>query len=721
LISEWDRLYGRAFPRTLGIRMKGGDYRDEELPGNLRVYSYIKGIDGKLPKPQEGAGKSEQDKAGADSRWTYHANLELPIGCSQLDYARRIAQKLREEYRSTDRPRPKAIGVVGTDVYDKLILLHALREQFGNTLLLFTTDLDARLLHHQQLRWTRNLIVFSHFGLELGRTYRQGLYDTDNSSEDPAAFPPFRESYQTAVFLACRDALEHGREKREGQKPLHARSPQELADVLGQPRIFEVGRVGAVDLSVPPPPAQGESSAQVQLHPRPRPFLSLRDVPPESLRRLAVSVVGIGLVVTLCGSFCWQVGELVPRGRKTRRQTSRFKAWRKRYSGGFWPLTIVALFLFVILVLYDHYLKPDGEPFSLVAGMSIWPGLGLWLVAIVVAVYSILRSFEIVESSNLSLREDFGLTGALLSRRACRVDRPASFWRLTLVPACVEVIWREFDPNGGVIPGHKQAKVNVQTLWRWYLTAGSTRWRLTRSLLFTIMSLLIMVIPVVLLDWPFAPYRGITSHVAYGAFGFLLAGLLLFVLFLVVDAIILSLRLVGVFIKYGTRWPKTAARRWNSGRRLAETEELSGWLEIEFIASLTEAIGRLLYLPALVLLLVIAGRFPYFDNWSFPPFVVLVYVACALLIVVCTLGLRFAARYARDAVLSELTAKLRSARFGAPKDEALAVSLTHMAEDVRTTKRGAFQSLAESSVVHFLLIPSGGVGLLALLPYLLPS
>ncbi len=47
--------------------------------------------------------------------------------------------------------------------------------------------------------------------------------------------------------------------------------------------------------------------------------------------------------------------------------------------------------------------------------------------------------------------------------------------------------------------------------------------------------------------------------------------------------------------------------------------------------------------------------------------------------------------------------------------------LMAMIEDIRSIKKGAFRPLAENPVVHFLLIPSGGVGLLTLLAYLLPT
>ena len=60
----------------------------------------------------------------------------------------------------------KAIGLVGSDLYDKLLILQALRNRF-KTKIFFTTDLDARYLHADQKDWTRNLVVASNFGFSL--------------------------------------------------------------------------------------------------------------------------------------------------------------------------------------------------------------------------------------------------------------------------------------------------------------------------------------------------------------------------------------------------------------------------------------------------------------------------------------------------------------------------------------------------------------------------
>ncbi len=62
----------------------------------------------------------------------------------------------------------RAIGVVGTDFYDKLLVLRALRKSFPRAWF-FTTDLDAGFCHPEEYDHARNLLVASHFGLSLQR------------------------------------------------------------------------------------------------------------------------------------------------------------------------------------------------------------------------------------------------------------------------------------------------------------------------------------------------------------------------------------------------------------------------------------------------------------------------------------------------------------------------------------------------------------------------
>ena len=124
----------------------------------------------------------------------------------------------------------KAIGIVGSDVYDKLLILQALRSRFKDKIF-FTTDLDARYLHADQKEWARNLVIASNFDLSLRPALQRSTL-------------PFRDGYQTATYLAALMALE--------ANPLDYWNGN-MENWL-RPQIFEIGRTGAVHLASPSVP-----------------------------------------------------------------------------------------------------------------------------------------------------------------------------------------------------------------------------------------------------------------------------------------------------------------------------------------------------------------------------------------------------------------------------------------------------------------------------------
>ena len=128
----------------------------------------------------------------------------------------------------------KAIGIVGSDVYDKLLILQALRSRFTDKIF-FTTDLDARYLHADQKEWARNLVVASNFDLSLRPALQQSTL-------------PFRDGYQTATYLAALMALE--------ANPFDDWTGK-MKDWL-RPQLFEIGRTGggASRLAVGPRPQE---------------------------------------------------------------------------------------------------------------------------------------------------------------------------------------------------------------------------------------------------------------------------------------------------------------------------------------------------------------------------------------------------------------------------------------------------------------------------------
>lgn len=257
LIAEWDTFYGRSIPVAFKVALEGfkeggefmpmrvvkrvTNYRDtarNEAAGrpvkpfaeNVHTYSYLRGIDGKLPGDKAEAKEQPQRSRSTTSEIEQlvrlnDRELNRAEGQNQLDYIPRLGdqlEKLRARLR-LEGSDLKAIGVLGSDFYDKVLILQALRDRFPNVLF-FTTDLDARLLQPEFLKFTRNLIVASGYGLSLAPSLQNEI-------------PPFRNSYQTANFFAALDALDFDRKNM-------VRAPAA--------RRFEIGRFNPVDISIGP-------------------------------------------------------------------------------------------------------------------------------------------------------------------------------------------------------------------------------------------------------------------------------------------------------------------------------------------------------------------------------------------------------------------------------------------------------------------------------------
>jgi hypothetical protein len=256
LITEQDTRYGREIVDA---------FKEQFGAGNVLTFRYLRGIDGRTwrpsgSQPEPEAAPAVSDRGLNDPYVALPDNGEWkwrPDGTSQYDYLLRLREILQNKDREltlSGERGIRAIGVVATDVYDKLLVLRALRSSFPRAVF-FTTDLDANLSHVDEYPSTRNLIVASHFGLRLHPDLQQDI-------------PPFRESYQTSTFLATLLALNFkGAELR-----LNPADPWGLNTIIGEggshdsrhgaaanagagafqlrPVVFEIGRCGPFQLTL---------------------------------------------------------------------------------------------------------------------------------------------------------------------------------------------------------------------------------------------------------------------------------------------------------------------------------------------------------------------------------------------------------------------------------------------------------------------------------------
>ena len=206
LISEWDSFYSRALIESFKTQVAhdarlGRDEKNQRdvVDQWILRFSYLRGLDGRLPEESASTDKTASSDAGKNSASANTIDLsplEKSDGNSQLDYLRRLADHIANEdaaYRRNGESGIGAIGVLGVDAYDKLLVLQALKSRMPYKLY-FSTDLDARMLQRGQAQTTRNLILATPYGLTLTRALQQDV-------------PPFRDSLQSAVFISVLAAL----------------------------------------------------------------------------------------------------------------------------------------------------------------------------------------------------------------------------------------------------------------------------------------------------------------------------------------------------------------------------------------------------------------------------------------------------------------------------------------------------------------------------------
>lgn len=691
LIGEWDSFYARALPITFSAAachyVADATIRKIHPPADqghgfeecattegavnalmkgsvlssslhIRRYSYLSGLDGETledqqQKPTSKKGDQEKDKSeGSKLKLRDIAAYEKPEGTSQLDYVRRLVLRIRSEEHEGVSPqygKVKAIGIFGIDPYDTLLILQAVREQFP-TVLFFTTDLDARYFHESEQKWTRNLLIVSHFGLQLDRQLQQ-------------AIPPFRNTYQTSAFLAVLQAIGYLTVKQCEQTAtscyMNAVSPNEAREYSGRipPRLYEVGRQGAVDLSLDA--SRGSVHLpRTDLKPGER-YLKF----PDWSEWIGVTLFVAYALFVWSYDWCWNW------------LTARDQAGRTSAS----IVVRLMILLLPIVAAFALWLKfksvdyAADEPFSWFDGVSIWPTELLRLLAGLLCLWFLFKARADSVGNTKSLRDRFS--------RDLKSDNGAwseGFWS--------NVDWMFHGSRSG------QA-LTTAALWNRYCRAHSGPQRVGRvALLFAIYLAIIMPIWWMVNDGQirlFVPCRG-EFNCAMDLYVTRIGITLLIVLNLsVLDSVLLC-----------ARW-------------ISETSLSSGLSELEkirLIVERTRIVNRWILYPFLVLFIVVGARSHYFDNWDFPPALIIALMANSLVALASACLLYLAAVAARRHVLAPIQEQLdRSLTQDEHADSRPAPApssdrLRQIIGEIDAVQQGAFVPFYQQPVVQATLV-----------------
>ena len=354
VFTESDTNYSRAIEHELDMRLT-----EKNMNVKLDVFSYLRALDGRSEEtraPTVSEGSKPQDVA--TSLLQGRAISETSFGTSQFDYLRRRAIGLEGNV--------VAVGILGSDIYDKMLVLQAVRPRLSSAIF-FTTDLDALYLEREMQPFTRNLVVASADGLE-----------ANESGDKPTTswkLPPMRDSYQTVLVNEVRNIL-RGKDSENS----------------GAVHIFEIAPGKSIEL---PPPAS--NAARFLLQQLAKPWLSID---------IFLLALGNGFLIL------WAISTREPE------RGGRMVAEARNLVGVEIALAGLGLLFLLYMLWLSHAPWLFGEPLAL--GVSIWPSVMIRLLAFLVAIVLLsLASYSLVVYGN---PQEENLKNALPAKMKQRFD-----------------------------------------------------------------------------------------------------------------------------------------------------------------------------------------------------------------------------------------------------------------------------------------------------------
>jgi hypothetical protein len=534
---------------------------------------------------------------------------------------------------------------VGTDVYDKILVLQALSGQFPRAVF-FTTDLDARLLDSQHISWTRHLLIGSAFGLGL----RQELQ---------ADIPPFRDTYQTSAYLATVLAIE--RAARPIAAPSAAAAVEPASPWTGKPRIFEIGNSTAFDLTAKAERAGSDDCT------RPQDCVDIFPLAPPTLWKMDSFLTGFfiaSIVTALLLAASW-----VARGTVLGRVGI--------YVG------VATLLVFCAIgsewpplahFVYNGHSGLGSVP--ILGGVSLCPAWIAESLAIVAAVTLVFRGTRMLDANAVQLSDELRLpTGP----RDLARDRGAK-------PTQIETVLARYLSRGR--GGKRVLRVALATmLWTFIL------FRIDK----TVDTHFIEVADLPAGDTYISQISAWTSFLSCFAIQFLV--------FWVVDAMVLSADFTCALerVRGASAWPDKA--RAAGERQLGlPSEPAVVWLNLKLVAARTECVAGMVWYPSIVLAAMAVANFTVeFGQFHFASNPVSLTLS-AVVVLAAAAWLRKSAETLRNGTLSWL----EGARgcVGAGHQAGAMEALDRLIARVRGLDEGALAPYSQQPLVKALIVPA---------------
>jgi hypothetical protein len=515
ILTEWDSPYGRSLAMTFAASASGRSYAslvkepEKKWPKWILHYRYLRGIDGRLPGEQ--AKKSEPEANQKKQSATVQPKAEEATeGMDQSDYVRRLASDLKKKEVIWQRRGGgvRAIGLLGSDVYDKLMILRALRPEFPDAIF-FTNNLDAHFERRADWVFTHNLVIASPFGSKLPRDLQRNL-------------APFRDNIQTSMYAGTLVAT--------------GLLDKDKALELAMPKVFEISRHGAYDFDAPPEETHW--------------FLDWLHT---SRRETWLILSAIWLLVV---AVWLKLAVINPKPAKGSILRSSFNylfcdtpLWL-----GFWvPVLIFGVSFFAQTRGYD-------EPLAFFSGISIWPAEMLRLIAILLVLHFMIKASFCLKANEREVAERF-----CLGNLKKGTSRWTNFWEGLKRWQTAHATWlapgAEFSAEEAW-----HAYLRRNQFWPRFVRVALI------SLLFGFGILLAPIFRLFTKRVAAVPVRGVEALAFHSVLAICLTIAVIVISFYVVDAIQLNGNFIRLFTHGLTKWPSVVSQRCKRMPPLSEEE-----------------------------------------------------------------------------------------------------------------------------------------------------
>jgi hypothetical protein len=721
LIGEWDTIYSRNFNKLFRdtIRKQINSEKVKSINWVLN-FNFLRGLDGEIGNKRKSDKKNTKKSSNKDGEKVFRR----PVGANQFDYLRRLASQIAAlEKRLKSKGSIRAIGIMGSDTYDKLLILQALRNNFPGTLF-FTTNLDARLLHNEENKWTRNLVVASTFGLSPKTKYQiyKGL--------------DFRDSYQTALYNTVQLAtFECNNESKKDYKKCknYSVSPEDLVIAASdnsvisskseiQPvKIFEIGNNSAVDYSHYNKCGSRFNTGE---------FCDINQ-----------NIISYKVILYLFLSLTLITILTLQTNNKTR----------------FYILSISTIIFSIVVWLYFYRSVENRELYAMFTGTSIWPAyiirMTAFICSLIFIAYAIVNlksnSIYIIQKNSLSEKKCTSLLDRIRNKLK-KSDSISLKKYLLIIPQAIRwyCLYDCYDTNTinkkSLIKPDATAcilitswgwkdklntEISIENLFYQYMELSKSRWWILRVLT---LSTLYVIFSYYLVEsfhnMPIAPFSGKIS--AHNMFTLMNAVYLpyIFLVFYVSDITRVNSRFVELLSKYSISWPEETLKKCCIKYGLSKDIAIEK-LKLDLIIVRSKIVDKLIFLPFIILTLMILSKSNYFDRWYTPPQLAFVILLGAFITVSSAIRLRKAARHARKNTLKILKDTYKQQKYKEVNTKLLTeddtgVTSLNMSErikdliiDIENITTGPFSPITKHPIISAVAMPFGGVGSLYLIEY----